>query len=92
MHGNLNINNTVQLKDYIELHKRANPQANRAELQRQLEFAIGAYRAGAHCRCGSPIWIIGSAQAGLGCFTCITGQPNPAHDYEIEVDDDVTVP
>ncbi len=82
----------IRLNDYIELHIRANPQANRAELRKQLEFAIGASRAGAHCQCGSPIWIIGSRQAGLGCFTCITGQPNPAHDYEIEVDADATVP
>jgi hypothetical protein len=82
----------IQLNDYIELHMGTNPQANRAELREQLAFAIGAYQAGVHCQCGSPIWIIGSAQAGLGCFTCITRQPNPAHDYEIEVDDDATSP
>jgi hypothetical protein len=27
-------------------------------------------------------------QAELGCFTCITGQAAPDHDYEIEVTED----
>ena len=80
----------IPLDDYVERHLRANPGAERAEMIQQLEIAIGAYRAGARCQCGEPIWIIGSAQAGLGCFACITGQPNPDHDYEIEVADDDT--
>lgn len=82
----------IRLDEYIELHVRTNPGANLAELRKQLDFAIGASRAGALCQCGAPIWIIGSAQAGLGCFSCISGQPNPEDDYEIEVDDDATVP
>jgi hypothetical protein len=80
----------ILLHDYVELHLRANPDAERAEVIQQMEYAIGAHRAGARCRCGAPIWIIGSAQAGLGCFACITGQANPAHDYEINVAEDDT--
>ena len=57
----------IQLQDYVKLHLRANPDARRAELIGQLKSAIDAYRSGARCRCGSPIWIIGSSQAGLGC-------------------------
>jgi hypothetical protein len=77
----------IQLDDYVEL-QRANSDAERAELIRQLQFAIAAHRAGARCQCGAPEWIIGSAQAGLGCFTCITGQAFPDQDYEIEVAED----
>jgi len=75
----------IQLHDYVELHLRANPDADRAELIEQLADAIVAHRAGARCACGEPIWIIGSAQAGLGCFSCITGQAAPDQDYEIAV-------
>ncbi len=78
----------IRLHDYVEVHLRANPGADRAELTEQLEFAISAYRADARCQCGAPIWIIGSAQAGLGCFTCITGRAFPDHDYEIDIADE----
>ena len=81
----------ITLHAYVELHLRANPSAVRAEVIRQLESVIGAVRAGARCQCGARIWIIGSAQAGLGCFRCITGQPGPDHDYEINVSDEDTV-
>jgi hypothetical protein len=27
--------------------------------------------------------VIGSAEAGLKCFTCITGESDPSEDYEI---------
>jgi hypothetical protein len=77
----------IKLQVYVELHLHADPDTNRAEIQRQLESAIEAYRAGARCQCGAPIWIIGSAQAGLACFTCITGQPSPDYDYEIDIAD-----
>jgi hypothetical protein len=75
----------IPLKDYVDLHLRANPEIKRTELLKRLESAISALRAGTRCKCGSPIWIVGSAQAGLGCFTCITGQPKLGYDYEIDV-------
>ena len=80
----------IKLHDYVELYLRANPDAVRAEVIQQLQSAIGAVRAGARCQCGAPIWIIGSAQTGLGCFCRITGQPEPDRDYEINVADDDT--
>ena len=78
----------IQLHDYVELHLRADPDGERAELIQHLESAIGAYRAGARCQCGAPIWILGSAQTGLGCFACIIGQTKPDQDYEIDVADE----
>jgi len=75
----------IKLHDYVEVHLRANPSAVRAEALLQLESAISAVRGGDLCQCGAQIWIIGSAQTGLGCFRCITGQLEPEHDYEIDV-------
>jgi hypothetical protein len=75
----------IKLSDYVELHIRANPGTDRAELTQRLEHAVRAYRKGTRCRCGDRIWIIGSAEAGLACFTCITGEATPDHDYEIAV-------
>lgn len=80
----------IQLHDNVDLHVRANPSVKRAELIQQLESAMGAYRAGVRCQCGAPIWIIGSSQTGLACFTCITGEPGPQQDYEIDVAEDVS--
>jgi hypothetical protein len=75
----------ILLEDYVELHLRANPGTDRAELIARLEYAIDAYRKDIRCQCGAPIWIIGSAEAGLACFTCITQQAAPDRDYEIIV-------
>jgi hypothetical protein len=36
------------------------------------------------CRCGNPIWVIGSAVVGNACFTCITGEALPDDDFEID--------
>lgn len=75
----------ISMEDYVELHLRANPGTNRAELVARLESAIDAYRKDIRCQCGTPIWIIGSAEAGLVCFTCIAEQVAPDRDYEIIV-------
>lgn len=44
---------------------------------------LADYQAGARCDCGEPIWVIGSAETGHMCFTCITGEADPSEDYEI---------
>jgi hypothetical protein len=75
----------ILLEDFVELHLRANPGTDRAELIARLEYAIDAYRKDIRCQCGAPIWIIGSAEAGLACFTCITQQAAPDRDHEIIV-------
>jgi hypothetical protein len=66
---------------------RANPGAGRADLVKRLRHAIDVYARGVQCQCGESIWIIGSAEVGLSCFTCITGESGPDRDYEIVADD-----
>ena len=75
----------IRLEDYVALHLRRNRGVDRADLVEQLEDAMAAYQRDVRCRCGEPIWIIGSAEAGLSCFTCITGEAWPDDDYEIDV-------
>ena len=75
----------IPLDEYIEKHVQANPNVSRQDIKERLEFAIAEYRAGKRCSCGGNIWIIGSAEVGLACFTCITGDAYPSDDYEIEV-------
>ncbi len=75
----------IRLKEYVELHLRSNPDVERADLIRRLEYAVAADKRGVRCQCGAPIWIIGSAESGLACFTCITGESAPDQDFEIDV-------
>ncbi len=73
----------IQLEKYVELHLKANPGAQRTELVARIEHALEAFRNGECCQCGQAIWVVGSAEAGLACFTCITGEATPSEDYEI---------
>ncbi len=70
---------------YVDLFLKANPSDCRRDVVSRLDDAIAAYSDGKRCSCGEPIWIIGSAEAGYGCFTCITGDSTPDNDYEIEI-------
>jgi len=73
----------IQLAEYVRLRLKRNPGEKAADLTARLHFALDAYKAGRGCRCGGPIWVIGSAESGLMCFTCITGESDPSEDYEI---------
>jgi len=73
----------IQLAEYVKLHLRSNRGENAADVTERLHFALDAYKAGRRCSCGAPIWVIGSAQTGLKCFTCITGESYASEDYEI---------
>jgi hypothetical protein len=53
-------------------------------LEKSLRRAINDRKKSVKCYCGNDIWIIGSAIAGNGCFTCITGESFPTDDYEID--------
>ena len=75
----------IRFEDYVEKHLRSNPDVERADLIERLEYAVTACKRGVRCECGAPIWIIGSAEVGLSCFTCITGEATPDDDYEIDV-------
>jgi hypothetical protein len=73
----------IRLDEYVQLHLRKNPGVIAADITARLQYALDAYKAGQGCHCGAPIWVIGSADAGLSCFTCITGESHPSSDYEI---------
>jgi len=73
----------IRLPDYVRLFLRSNRGETAAAVTARLEFALNAYEAGERCSCGEPIWVIGSAEAGHACFTCITGEAHPSSDYEI---------
>ncbi len=75
----------IRLDEYVELHLRANPEVERSDLVERLRNAMAAAERGERCECGQSIWIIGSAEAGLSCFTCITGEAHPDKDYDIGV-------
>jgi hypothetical protein len=74
----------IMMARYVELHLAANPGTDREQVTTRLSGAVEASKSGTRCRCGSPIWVIGSAEAGIGCFTCLTGEATPDGDYEID--------
>jgi hypothetical protein len=75
---------TLISKDaYIDRFLKANPSERRDNVVARLDNAIAAHKEGTRCSCGEQIWIVGSAVAGYGCFTCITGEASPDSDYEI---------
>ena len=74
----------IQLEEYVRKHMEANPGSKEIEVATRLRGALSAYLAGTRCNCGEPIWVIGSAEAGNACFTCITGEAHPSEDYEID--------
>ena len=74
----------IGVREYVELHVKANPDENAAELLARLRSCISDALAGARCHCGAPIWVVGSVSAGYACFTCIAGEAFPSEDYEID--------
>jgi hypothetical protein len=73
----------ISIAKYVKLHAASNPGTSTAELSNTLRRLLEAKTAGERCQCGEPIWVIGSAQVGLACFTCITGEAVPNKDYEV---------
>ena len=74
----------ISINNYVKKHLKNNPYENEKELRKRLQNALDAYNRGERCGCGNDIWVIGSAFAGLSCFTCITGESFPDNDYEID--------
>jgi len=74
----------ISIDKYVIKHLRSNPDENEKVLRVRLEAALDSYKRGVKCHCGNDIWVIGSAQVGNSCFTCITGESHPAGDYEID--------
>jgi len=73
----------IGLDDYVQLHLKRNPDESAAELRGHLNKMVDLIKAGRRCACGEKPWAIGSALAGLACFTCITGEATPSGDYEL---------
>ena len=73
----------IALDDYVTKYAERNRSARPDELRTRLLAALADFRSGARCGCGAPIWVIGSAEVGNACFTCITGEAEPTGDYEL---------
>ena len=73
----------ISIDDYVTKFLAANSGSKRSELTARLKETLADFRAGARCSCGAPIRVIGSAEVGNACFTCITGEAYPNEDYEI---------
>jgi hypothetical protein len=76
---------SIKLKEFVEKYVKSNSGTSRKEITAGLQAALRDYKSGVKCDCGNPIWVIGSAVVGNGCFTCITGEAVPDSDYEIDV-------
>lgn len=74
----------IRLDDYVRRYLESNPGEKAADVAARLREALAAHLAGKKCQCGEPIWVVGSADAGHSCFTCITGEAVPDSDYEID--------
>lgn len=73
----------IEIDAYVSLHMASNPGESARALRTRLVAALEAKRAGRSCACGAPIWVVGSATAGIACFTCITLESTPHGDFEI---------
>jgi len=74
----------VRLNQFVNQYLRNHKQADGNEVRAAVEDALAARRQGVRCACGNPLWVAGSAVAGYGCFTCITGSAEPDGDPEID--------
>ena len=74
----------ISIDEFVKTTTNKNPTIKAEDLKRDLiEFKERKVN-GEICDCGNPIWILGSALTGKGCFTCITGESDYSDDYEIE--------
>ena len=73
----------ISIDDYVVRHLKSNPGDSIDDITAALRDALRADRSGVRCDCGEQLWVIGSAVAGFGCFTCITGEAYPEHDFEL---------
>ncbi|UKJ06938.1 hypothetical protein [Solitalea lacus] len=74
----------ISIDSFIKKYKASNPNSDIVELNKNLLYFQQLRKDGINCNCGNPIWIIGSAISGKGCFTCITGETDSSEDYEVE--------
>ena len=73
----------ITIEKYIELYAVNHPNLTANEFRLKLREMLKAKTEGARCACGESIWVIGSIEVGMSCFTCITGQAFAEDDYEV---------
>jgi hypothetical protein len=73
----------ISVDKFVDLYYENNPDTDTNDLRKNLNHFKTLKLQGHKCDCGNPIWIIGSAISGQGCFTCITGETDNSNDYEI---------
>lgn len=74
----------VRVDQFVQQYLRNNNDADGEAVRTAVDEALAAWRQGVRCACGKPLWVAGSAVAGYGCFSCITGSAEPNGDPEIE--------
>lgn len=79
----------VRLDQFVTQYVRKNQDADGDAVRAAVEDALAAWRQGVRCACGNPLWVAGSAVAGYGCFSCITGSIEPNGDPEIDAACDI---
>lgn len=74
----------ISIDEYIRKHLESQQTETEKDLRKRLNAALNDYKKGIKCFCGNDIWVIGSVIVRNACFTCITGESCPDHDYEID--------
>ncbi len=74
----------ISIEAFVSEYLKNNPGEDRDSITASLKDALDAHKRGVTCSCGAPLWVIGSAVSGYGCFTCTTGEAVPDSDYEID--------
>ncbi len=75
----------ISINNYLALHLKNNPSANEAKLRSKLDRILSEFNEGIKCDCGNPLWVIGSALLGMGCYSCLTGEKLPTENFEIDI-------
>ena len=78
-----NVFQKISINEFVAQTIKGNPDLKAVDLKKDLEEFKKRKSQGELCDCGNPIWIIGSAITGKGCFTCITGESDCSDDYQI---------
>lgn len=67
----------ISIDNYVKIHLKNHPNETEENVQKLLNASLTNFQNGIKCSCGNDIWVIGSAFAGIKCFSCITGNNNP---------------
>lgn len=75
----------ISVEEYIDLCLENSDGFSGEELRHLLSDSLYAFRQGVRCKCGNPLWVIGSAITGeYGCYKCLIGQDSSEAVFEID--------